>query len=55
MDVDSGRREVWKNFGPTDLAGVQRYPRLAMTADGSSYVYSTERLFCTLFVVEGLK
>ena len=55
MDVDSGRRVLWKNFGPDDLAGVQRFERVAMAPGGASYVYSTERVFCTLFVVGGLR
>jgi eukaryotic-like serine/threonine-protein kinase len=55
LDVVSGKRELWKSFGPSDLAGVQRFDRVAMAAGGASYVYSTERVFCTLFVIGGLR
>jgi len=54
LDVESGRRELWKNFGPSDLAGIQRFERVAMSPGGASLVYSTERVFCTLFVIGGL-
>lgn len=55
MDVASGKRELWKNFGTSDLAGIQRFDRVAMAPGGTSFVYSTERVFCTLFVVGGLR
>jgi len=55
IDVATGKRELWKNFGPSDLAGVQRFERVAMAPGGGSYVYSTERVFCTLFVIGGLR
>jgi len=55
LDVASGHRELWKSFGPSDLAGVQRFQRVAMALGGASFVYSTERVFCTLFVIDGLR
>ena len=55
LDVASGHRELWKNFGPSDLAGIQRFRRVAMSPGGASIVYSTERVFCTLFVINGLR
>ena len=55
IDVETGRREPWKSFGPAGVSGVQRFQRVAMTPDAKSYVYSTERLFATLFVVDGLR
>ena len=55
MDASSGRREFWKNFGPSDLAGIQRFERVAMSPGGGSLVYSIERIFCTLFVIGGLR
>ena len=55
LDIDTGKRELWKNFGPSDLAGIQRFERVAMSLGGTSLVYSTERVFCTLFVIGGLR
>jgi Tol biopolymer transport system component len=55
MDASSGKREPWKDFGPGDLAGIQRFERIAMTPGGGSLVYSSERVFCTLLVVDGLR
>ena len=55
LDVTTGKRELWKNFGPSDLAGIQRFERVAMAPGGESFVYSTERVFCALFVLRGLR
>lgn len=56
MDVASGkRRESWKSYGPGELAGIQRFERVAMAPGGPSFVDSTERVFCTLFVIDGLR
>ncbi|HTR02325.1 MAG TPA: hypothetical protein VMN82_03945, partial [Thermoanaerobaculia bacterium] len=55
LDVSSGKRELWKNFGPSDLAGIQRFERVAVAPGEGSFVYSTERVFCTLFVLRGLR
>ena len=55
LDVASGKQDLWKNFGPSDLAGVQRFERVAMAPGGASFVYSTDRVFYTLFVLGGLR
>ena len=55
LDVASGKRELWKNFGPSDLAGIQRFERVAIAPGERAIVYSSERVFCTLFVVAGLR
>jgi hypothetical protein len=55
LDLESGQRQLWKNFGPSDLAGIQRFERAALAPGGTSFVYSTERVFCTLFVIGGLQ
>ena len=54
MDVSTGRKEPWKELQPPDPVGV-RMIDLALTPDGSSYVYSFQRDIVTLFLVGNLK
>ena len=55
IDVETGRREVWKDLLPADPAGVERISNVLVTPDGKSYAYCYARLLSDLFVVEGLK
>jgi hypothetical protein len=55
VDVETGRREVWKDLLPADPAGVERISNVLVAPDGKSYVYCYARLLSDLFVVEGLK
>ena len=52
-DLATGHRRLWKEIAPADPAGlIQIETRL--TPDGTSYVYTIQRLLSTLFVVEGV-
>jgi eukaryotic-like serine/threonine-protein kinase len=55
LDVETGKREVWKNLLPADPAGVERISNVLVTPDGKGYTYCFARLLSDLFVVEGLK
>jgi len=55
VDIESGRREIWKELLPVDPAGVERISNVVVSADGNGYAYCYARLLSDLFVVEGLK
>jgi len=55
VDVESGKREPWKELIPADPAGVERISNVLVTPDGKGYAYCYARLLSDLFVVEGLK
>ena len=55
LDVESGRREFWKELLPADMTGVTNYPQIKITPDGKSYAYSYYRNLSQLYLVEGLK
>ncbi len=55
LDIESGKREVWKDLLPADPAGVERISNVLVTPDAKSYAYCFARLLSDLFVVEGLK
>jgi serine/threonine protein kinase/Tol biopolymer transport system component len=55
LEIETGKREVWKNLIPADPAGVERISNVLVTPDGKGYTYCFARLLSDLFVVEGLK
>ena len=55
VDLESGRRELWKDLLPADPAGVERISNVLVTPDGKGYAYCYARLLSDLFVVEGLR
>jgi hypothetical protein len=55
IEIETGRREVWKDLLPADPAGVERISNVLITADGKGYAYCYARLLSDLFIVEGLK
>jgi eukaryotic-like serine/threonine-protein kinase len=55
IDLETGRREVWKDLLPADPAGVERISNVLVTPDGKGYAYCYARLLSDLFVVEGLR
>ena len=55
VDVETGRREAWKELIPADPSGVERISNVLVTPDGKGYAYCFTRLLSDLFVVEGLK
>ena len=55
VEVETGKREVWKDLLPLDPAGVERISNVLVTPDAKGYAYCFTRLLSDLFVVEGLK
>jgi len=55
LEIESGKREAWKDLVPVDPAGVERISNVLVTPDGKGYAYCYARLLSDLFVVEGLK
>ncbi|HYM61005.1 MAG TPA: LpqB family beta-propeller domain-containing protein [Thermoanaerobaculia bacterium] len=55
IDTTSGARELWREFKPSDPAGVSRIAPICMTPDASAYAYNALRTMSDLYVVEGLR
>ena len=55
LDPFTGRRELWKQFAPSDPAGAVEIRSIAMTPDAQSYAYTYVRILSTLYVAEGLR
>jgi len=55
LDVETGRRELWKELIPADMTGVTNRPQIKITPDGKSYAYSYYRNLSQLYLIEGLK
>jgi hypothetical protein len=54
IDVETGRRTLWKELAPPDTAGVA-VRAVTMTPDGRSYAYSCQQYLTTLYLVENLE
>ncbi len=55
LDVQSGKKQLWKTLMPLDVAGVNIIWPICMTQDGKSYVYGYRRYLSDLYLVDGLK
>ena len=55
IDVSTGDRSDWREVGPAAAVGALGTPRVFLSADGQSYVYTYVRLLDELFLVDGLK
>jgi Tol biopolymer transport system component len=55
VELASGRRELFKKIGPSDLAGVFMFPDSWFTPDGKCYAYSYSRILSQLYIVDGLR
>ena len=55
VDVESGRRALWKTLTPTDAAGVYSIDQVQVTPDGRSYFYSYSRTLSELYEARGLR
>ena len=51
----TGTREPWKQFTPTDPAGVYKIAPICITPDGSAYAYDALRMLNDLYVADGLR
>jgi eukaryotic-like serine/threonine-protein kinase len=55
LDLETGRRELWKQIMPADHTGVVKISGMLPTPDGRAYGYSYMRILSQLYAVEGLK
>ncbi len=55
LDLSTGRRELWKELTPPDLAGANVIPEVQITPDGRAYAYYYGQILSDLYLVEGLK
>ena len=55
VDVQSGKRTLWKDLMPTDPAGVENIGPILMTPDAKTCVFGYHRNLADLYLVEGLK
>jgi len=55
VNLATGARELWKQFTPTDPAGVYKITPICVTPDGTSYAYDALRTLSDLYVADGLR
>jgi serine/threonine protein kinase/Tol biopolymer transport system component len=55
INLAAGTREPWKEFMPSDPAGVYRIAPVLVTPSGNAYAYNAMRVLSELYVAEGLK
>jgi hypothetical protein len=55
VTLATGAHELWKEFVPTDPAGVYKIAPVFMTRNATSYAYNALRTTSDLYVAEGLK
>jgi eukaryotic-like serine/threonine-protein kinase len=55
LDLQTGKRSVWKQLMPTDPAGVETIGPILMTPDAQTCVFGYHRMLADLYLVEGLK
>ena len=55
LDPATGHKEFWKEFSPSDTAGLDGVSGLRVTPDGKAYVYAYQRLLSVLYLVDGLR
>jgi serine/threonine protein kinase/Tol biopolymer transport system component len=54
-DIETQRKEFWKELIPADAGGVTAILYPLITPDGKTYVYTYGRTLSELYLVEGLK
>jgi len=55
LDLQSGKRTLWRQLMPSDPAGVENIGPILLTPDARTCVYGYHRMLADLYLVEGLK
>lgn len=55
LDLQSGKRTLWRQLMPSDPAGVENIGPILMTPDAKTCVFGYHRMLADLYLVEGLK
>ena len=55
LDYPTGQRTLWREFTPSDPAGIAGIHSVAMTADGHAVAFNYTRSLGTAYLVSGLR
>jgi serine/threonine protein kinase/Tol biopolymer transport system component len=55
LDLQTGKRTLWKQLMPSDPAGVETIGPILMTPDARTCIFGYHRMLADLYLVEGLK
>lgn len=55
VELETGRREAWRELMPVDPAGLTSLGSLSLAPNGGAYAYSYGTTFSQLVVAEGIK
>jgi eukaryotic-like serine/threonine-protein kinase len=55
VDIETGRREFWKEIAPADRTGLDHIDIILMTPDARAYAYGYRRILGSLQIVQGLR
>jgi eukaryotic-like serine/threonine-protein kinase len=55
VDLNNGKRTLWKVITPSDPAGIAGRGLVLMTPDGNTYAYTYRRVLSDLYLVPGLQ
>jgi serine/threonine protein kinase/Tol biopolymer transport system component len=55
LDLQTGKRSLWKELIPSDPAGVETIGPILMTPDAKTCIFGYHRMLADLYLVEGLK
>ncbi|HEX3108888.1 MAG TPA: hypothetical protein VHU41_07320, partial [Thermoanaerobaculia bacterium] len=53
VNLTTGARDLWKEFQPTDPAGIYKIAPICVTPDATAYAYDALRLLSDLYVADG--
>jgi Tol biopolymer transport system component len=54
IDLSNGRRQLWKELGPSDPTGAPRVGFITVSPDGRVHAYAYDRSDSDLFLVSGV-
>jgi serine/threonine protein kinase/Tol biopolymer transport system component len=55
LDLQTGKRTLWKELIPSDPAGVETIGPIMITPDAKTCIFGYHRMLADLYLVEGLK
>jgi eukaryotic-like serine/threonine-protein kinase len=55
LDLQTGKRSLWKQLIPSDPAGVETIGPILITPDAKTCIFGYHRMLADLYLVEGLK
>ncbi len=55
LDLQTGKRALWKELIPSDPAGVETIGPILITPDAKTCIFGYHRMLADLYLVEGLK